>query len=121
MNRIYNGKEVAVKVWLKPLSHYEERYFIQEVLVGCTMNHPNCIQYYGYSETPEEKDERGNIYSPKPIIVMEKGKESLLDYLQNNIVDMKTRLDFIKQIANGLSCFHSQGFIHRDLKVLIMI
>ena len=85
------------------------------------MNNPNCIRYYGYSETPEEKDERGNIYPPKPIIVMEKGEKSLLDYLQNKIVDMNNRLIMIKQIANGLSCFHSQGFIHRDLKVLIMI
>ena len=52
---------------------------------------------------------------------MEKGEKSLLDYLQNKIVDMNNRLIMIKQIANGLSCFHSQGFIHRDLKVLIMI
>ena len=122
MNRKYNGQEVVVKEWKEPLRQDKQRrYFIREVLAGCKMDNPNCIHYYGYSETPEEKDERGNIYSPKPIIVMEKGKESLLDYLQNNIVDMKTRLDFIKQIANGLSCFHSQGFIHRDLKVLIMI
>ena len=121
MNRIYKGQEVAVKVWKKPLSHYEERYFIQEVLAGCTIKQINCLRYYGYSATPEEKDERGNIYPPKPIIVMEKGEKSLLDYLQNKIVDMNNRLIMIKQIANGLSCFHSQGFIHRDLKVLIMI
>ena len=121
MNRMYNGQEVAVKVLLKQLNQIEERYFIQEVLAGCTIKQINCLRYYGYSETPEEKDERGNIYSSKPIIVMEKGKESLLDYLQNNIVDMKTRLDFIKQIANGLYHIHSQGFIHRDMKVLIMI
>ena len=121
MNRMYNGKEVAVKVWLKPLSQDEERYFIQEVLAGCTINHPNCIHYYGYSETPEEKDERGNIYPSKPIIVMERGIMSLRDYLQNNIVDKETRLDFIKQIANGISYSHNQGYIHRDLKVLIMI
>ena len=110
-----------MKVWLKQLNQIEERYFIREVLAGCTMNNPNCIRYYGYSETPEEKDERGNIYPPKPIIVMEKGEKSLLDYLQNKIVDMNNRLIMIKQIANGLSCFHSQGFIHRDMKVLIMI
>ena len=121
MNRMYNGQEVAVKVLKDPVSHYEERYFIQEVLVGCTMDNPNCIHYYGYSETPEEKDERGNIYSPKPIIVMEKGKESLRDCLLKNIVDMNNRLIMIKQIANGISYIHSQGYIHRDMKVLIMI
>ena len=121
MNRIYNGQEVAVKVWLKQLYQIEERYFIQEVLVGCTMDNPNCIHYYGYSETPEEKDERGNIYPSRKIIVMEKGEKSLLDYLQNNIVDMNNRLIMIKQIANGISYIHSQGYIHRDLKVLIMI
>ena len=122
MNRKYDGKEVAVKVWLKPLTQdVEERYFIREVLAGCTMNHPNCLHYYGYSFTPEEEDERGNKYLPKPIIVMERGEKSLRDYLQANIVDMKTRLDMINQIANGLSYIHNQGYIHRDLKVLIMI
>ena len=110
-----------MKVWLKQLNQIEERYFIREVLAGCTMNNPNCIRYYGYSETPEEKDERGNIYPSRKIIVMERGIMSLRDYLQVNIVDMNNRLIMIKQIANGLSCFHSQGFIHRDMKVLIMI
>ena len=121
MNRWYNGYEVAVKVLLKQFNKVEERYFIQEVLAGCTIKQINCLRYYGYSETPEEKDERGNIYPPKPIIVMERGIMFLRDYLQVNIVDMNNRLIMIKQIANGLSCFHSQGFIHRDLKVLIMI
>ena len=114
---MYNGQEVAVKVLKDPVSHYEERYFIQEVLVGCTMDNPNCIHYYGYSETPEEKDERGNIYPPKPIIVMERGKKSLLQYLQNNIVDMNDRLIMIKQIANGLLHIHNENLIHRDIKV----
>ena len=118
---MYNGQEVAVKVWLKQLNQDEERYFIQEVLAGCTIKQINCLRYYGYSETPEEKDERGNIYPPKPIIVMERGIMSLLDYLQNKIVDMNNRLIMIKQIANGISYIHSQGYIHRDLKVLIMI
>ena len=85
------------------------------------MNHPNCIHYYGYSATPEEEDERGNIYPSNPIIVMEKGKESLRDWLLKNRVDMNNRLIMIKQIANGISYIHSQGYIHRDLKVLIMI
>ena len=122
MNRWYNGKEVVVKVWRGPLKQYEERYFIREVLAGCTMNHKNCLHYYGYSFTPEEEDERGNKYLPKPIIVMEKGKGSLLKYLQaNKFVDIKIRLNIINQIADGLSYIHNQGFIHRDLKVLIMI
>ena len=121
MNRWYNGYEVAVKVLLKQFNKVEERYFIQEVLAGCTMNHPNCIHYYGYSATPEEKDERGNIYPSEPIIVMEKGKESLRDCLLKNIVDMNNRLIMINQRANGISYIHNQGFIHRDMKVLIMI
>ena len=121
MNRMYNGYEVAVKVLLKQFNKVEERYFIQEVLAGCTIKQINCLRYYGYSETPEEKDERGNIYPSRKIIVMERGIMFLRDYLQVNIVDMNNRLIMIKQIANGLSCFHSQGFIHRDLKVLIMI
>ena len=110
-----------MKVWLKQLDQIEERYFIREVLAGCTMNHPNCIRYFGHSETTEGKDERGNIYPSRKIIVMEKGKESLRDCLLKNIVDMNNRLIMIKQIANGISYIHSQGYIHRDLKVLIMI
>ena len=121
INRWYNGYEVAVKVWLKQLDQIEKRLFIREVLAGCTMNHPNCIRYYGYSETPEEKDERGNPCPSREIIVMEKGKESLRDCLLKNLVDMKNRLIMINQIANGLYHIHNQGFIHRDMKVLIMI
>ena len=121
MNRMYNGKEVVVKVWRGPLKQYEERYFIREVLAGCTMNHKNCLHYYGFSVTPEVIDERGNKYPSKSIIVMEKGEGSLRDYLQANIVDINTRLSIINQIADGLSYFHNQGYIHRDLKVLIMI
>ena len=122
MNRMYNGKEVAVKVWKAPLTQEEKRYFIREVYAGCTMNDPNCLHYYGYSFTPEEEDEKGNKYPPKPIIVMEKGKGSLLEYLQaNKVVDIKIRLSYINQIADGLSYIHNQGYIHRDLKVLIMI
>ena len=74
-----------------------------------------------HSETTEGKDERGNIYPSRKIIVMEKGKESLRDCLLKNLVDMKNRLIMINQIANGLYHIHSQGFIHRDMKVLIMI
>ena len=115
MNRMYNGYEVAVKVWKEPFKIVEERYFIQEVLAGCTINHPNCLRYYGYSATP--KDERGNIYSPKPIIVMERGKKSLREYMINKKVDLNQRIDIIKQIANGLLHIHSKNLIHRDIKV----
>ena len=111
-----------MKVWLKQLNQIEERLFIREVLAGCTMNDKNCLRYYGFSFTPEKEDERGNKYLPKPIIVMEKGKGSLLKYLlANKSVDITTRLCYINQIANGLSYIHNQGYIHRDLKVLIMI
>ena len=115
MNRMYNGKEVAVKVWLEPFKIVEERYFIQEVLAGCTINHPNCIHYYGYSATP--KDEIGNIYPPKPIIVMERGKKSLREYMINKKVDLNQRIDIIKHIANGLLHIHNENLIHRDIKV----
>ena len=119
MNRMYKGQEVVVKVLKEPLRQDKQRrYFIREVLAGCKMDNPNCIHYHGYSETPEE---RGNIYPPKPIIVMEKGKESLRDYLLKNREDMNNRLIMINQIANGISYIHNQGFIHRDMKVLIMI
>ena len=122
MNRWYNGKEVAVKVWRGPLEKDDEqRNFIREVLAGCTMNHPNCLRYYGYSEIPT-KENKDNKEIIQPIIVMEKGEGSLLDYLQvNKFVDINTRLSIINQIADGLSYFHNQGYIHRDLKVLIMI
>ena len=117
MNRMYNGYEVAVKVLLKQFNKVEERYFIQEVLAGCTIKQINCLRYYGYSATPEEKDERGNIYSPKPIIVMEKGKESLREYMINKKVDLNQRIDIIKQIADGLLHIHNENLIHRDIKV----
>ena len=117
MNRMYDGQEVAVKVWLKQLSQIEERYFIQEVLAGCTINHPNCLRYYGYSATPEDKDERGNPNSSKPIIVMERGIMSLREYMINKKVDLNQRIDIIKQIANGLLHIHNENLIHRDIKV----
>ena len=122
MNRKDDGKEVVVKVWKEPLeTDVEEKYFIREVMAGCTMNHPNCIRYYGYSEIPNEEN-RGSKKIRQPIIIMEKGKGSLLEYLQaNKVVDIKIRLSYINQIADGLSYIHNQGYIHRDLKVLIMI
>ena len=121
MNRWYNGKEVVVKVWRGPLKQEEKRYFIREVMAGCTMNHKNCIRYYGYSEIPT-KENKDNKEIIQPIIIMEKGKGSLLKYLlANKSVDITTRLCYINQIANGLSYIHNQGYIHRDLKVLIMI
>ena len=122
MNRWYDGEEVVVKVWLKPLeTDVEEKYFIREVMAGCTMKHPNCLRYYGYSEIPT-KENKDNKEIIQPIIIMEKGEGSLLDYLQvNKFVDINDRLCYINQIANGLSYIHNQGYIHRDLKVLIMI
>ena len=117
---MYNGKEVAVKVWKEPLQEEYKKYFIQEVLAGCTVNHINCIRYYGYSEIPT-KENKDNKEIIQPIIVMEKGEGSLLDYLLAYEVDIKIRLNIINQIANGLMNIHKQGYIHRDLKVLIMI
>ena len=117
MNRMYNGKEVAVKVWNDSLQEKNKKYFIQEVMAGCMLKHPNCIQYYGYSLTPTKEDERGNPYYPKPIIVMEKGGKSLLEYMMNNTVSLEQRIDFIKQIAVGILYIHSQNLIHRDIKV----
>ena len=77
MNRMYNGKEVAVKEWKEPLQEEYKKYFIQEVMAGCTVNHKNCLRYYGYSEIPT-KENKDNKEIIQPIIIMEKGKGSLL-------------------------------------------
>ena len=122
-----NNREipVAIKEWKRQVvSRREIIYLNREIEIQRKLDHPNCIKLYGTSKTP-----RGY-----PVLVMELAECSLTDlttrrvrrniaHPENKIEQLSNeeRLNIIKEIAEGIKYIHSQGFIHRDLKVCILI
>ena len=71
------------------------------------ISHPNLIRIYGVYETLTHI-----------LIVMEKGSKNLGSYIKDNFfLNISDKFEIVCQIAKGISCLHSLGIIHRDIKL----
>ncbi|KAI5778231.1 hypothetical protein EDC01DRAFT_622910 [Geopyxis carbonaria] len=102
------GQTVAVKqVRLADLPKTELRVIMLEIDLLKNLNHPNIVQYHGYSKTADslyiilEYCENGSLHS----ICKNFGK------FPENLVGL-----YMTQTLHGLLYLHDQGVIHRDIK-----
>ena len=73
-----------------------------------TVNHPNCVQFYGIYEHPQEKQ----IY-----LVMEFCEGGTLESaLKKKNPTWEMRWQWALEMSQGLSYLHHEGVLHRDLK-----
>lgn len=115
MSKIYLGIDpatqsaVAVKVLLaKYLDNpgIIER-FLREAKILSYVNHPNIVKMY------EHGTWEGGFYIAMEFIV----GGSLRQYLLQNPLSLRRALEMILDIAYGVCHLHTQGIIHRDLKL----
>jgi len=101
-------RKVAIKSLYK---HQQTEALIQrlryEAKVLAKLNHPNVVHIYHVI------DQDGDF-----ALVMEyvEGR-SFNDYLKENRLSLRQKLVLLIQILDGLAAAHSQGIIHRDLKL----
>lgn len=83
----------------------------EEARLLAQINHRNIVHIYDLID-----------WQGSPALVMEylQGRTLLdifrSDELMSGELDLATRLDWLRQIAEGLACAHAKGIIHRDLK-----
>ncbi|KAJ9510733.1 hypothetical protein QJQ45_027633, partial [Haematococcus lacustris] len=84
--------------------------FEREIEIMATIRHPNVVTFIGACHTP-----------PNVCLVTEFCARGSLDHLLHKSglsLDLVKRVEFIIDIARGMSCLHSQRppIVHRDLK-----
>lgn len=82
--------------------------FEKEVQATATLSHWNTVQIYDYGTTDE-----GDFYC-----VMEYLQGDTLQQRLNQCqtLDVKTTMDIVVQLCNGLEEAHHKGLVHRDIK-----
>lgn len=105
-----SSKSYAIKIIDKKLVMTSEmiKRVKNEVSIHSTLDHPNILRLYHFFE-----DDR-NVY-----LVMElcEGGELFKLLKQKGKFEEPQARQVIKDVILGLTCLHSQGIIHRDLKL----
>lgn len=108
---IWNGTEVAVKVFLEQdLTEENIEDFANEISILSRIRHPNVILFLGACTTP-----------PRLSVVTEFMEMGSLYHLihvsgQKNNLSWQRRLKMLCDICRGLMCIHRMKIVHRDLK-----
>ncbi len=79
--------------------------FLQEYETIAEMNHPNIVKIYDLGVADDHAH-----------IAMEYLDGGDLRYKINDGIRKEDAVDYMRQIASGLSAVHAQGVLHRDLK-----
>ncbi|KAL9384876.1 hypothetical protein Peur_021886 [Populus x canadensis] len=108
---IWNGTEVAVKVFLEQdLTAENMEDFCNEISILSRLRHPNVILFLGACTKPPrlsmvtEYMEMGSLY----YLIHSSGQKKQLSW--------RRRLKMLRDICRGLMCIHRMKIVHRDLK-----
>ncbi|CAH9109531.1 unnamed protein product [Cuscuta epithymum] len=108
---IWNGTEVAIKVFLEQdLTAENMEDFCNEISILSRLRHPNVILFLGACTTPPhlsmvtEYMEMGSLY----YLIHSSGQKKKLSW--------RRRLKIVRDICRGLMCIHRMKIAHRDLK-----
>ena len=107
---VHIGKKVAVKVLAAELANSAiviER-FVREARAAASVKSPYIVEVY----------DSGRLEDGRPFITMELLEgESLYDRMARvRLIDTRTTVHIIGQVAKGLMKAHAIGIVHRDLK-----
>jgi c-src tyrosine kinase len=104
----YKGNKVAIKMLKDIKDAKATKQFLAEASVMTTLRHENLVSLIGVSLDDH----------PVYLVTEFMAKGSLVDYLRSRgraVISKQNKLDFAKNVCNGMVYLESQNFIHRDL------
>lgn len=111
-DNVLDGEIVVLKILFPRLKSDATAFarFRREVLLTRKLAHPNIVRIYDFGEA-----DRDTYFISMEYIEGENLRNSL-DRFAPKGLPLKQTINFIYQVAQGLSYAHAQGVIHRDIK-----
>mmetsp|Transcript_9299 Transcript_9299/g.19867 ORF Transcript_9299/g.19867 Transcript_9299/m.19867 type:complete len:358 (+) Transcript_9299:60-1133(+) len=106
------GEPVAIKVVDKSRYAAGDNSLEREIQVLLKVDHPNCIKLYDVYITPRK------VYIVTELVT---GGELLDRVTEKGNYTERDAANLIRQILDGVAYLHSQGIVHRDLKLENMV
>ncbi|BBM84863.1 protein kinase domain-containing protein [Candidatus Uabimicrobium amorphum] len=80
--------------------------FLREIELSIQLNHENLVQSLDFIKTPNYVCYVMEYIDGKPID----------ELMLTGFISIKTSINIVRQVAQGLEYLHSQGLVHRDIK-----